>query len=428
MQMPASKSMSRPQQRSAGTGANRRTVRRRRVLYISGFDPRGASFYHRMLRDEAAKHAALTGEAMEVGARRTLSPLVQAWSIKSGADSAPVETTYEFLRWDDIVRAHWPRSTLRVWADTLHATWVYVRSGVTRAAFRTSFPIGVTMSIPALLILAQIILVAVAAVLFLSVLPPLLGWPWWSGLLPWAVAAVAVLALGRRVDAKFNAQWSGRIMAFTVRDARSRVAGFDERREAFARHLLTTIEAGGVDEILLVGHSLGTPLAASVLARALQHDPNLGRSGPPVTVLTLGQTMPMLSLMREADWFRRDLLTAGTAAEAGVDWIDFSAPPDGACFALVDPVKAANPDFRRPEGAPPCPKLLNARFAELIDPATYAKVKRDWIRLHFQYLMAADRVADYDYFRIVGGPLTLPDRYAGRESVSDYSRLRWFVK
>jgi hypothetical protein len=411
----------------AWSAASKRTVRQRRVLYISGFDPRGASFYHRMLRDEAAKHAAMTGEAIKVGPRRADSSLVQAWTIASESGAGQVETRYEFLRWDDIVRLHWPRRTLRVWADTLYATYVYIRSGVTRAAFRTSFPIGVTMSIPGLLILAQLVLIVAAAALFMLT-PLAFGLPWWGGILPWALAAAAILALGRRVDAKFNAYWSGRIMAFTVRDARSRVAGMDERREAFARHLVAAVAEGGADEILLVGHSLGTPLAISVLARALQHRPDLGRSGPAVALLTLGQTTPMLSLMHEADWFRRDLRIAGTAAEAGVAWIDFSAPPDGACFALVDPVTAGNPDFRRSEGAPPCPKLLNARFMELIDPATYAKVKRDWIRLHFQYLMAGDRVADYDYFRIIGGPLALADRYAGRESVTDFSRLRWFVK
>ena len=92
--------------------------------------------------------------------------------------------------------------------------------------------------------------------------------------------------------------------------------------------------------------------------------------------------------MPEAEWFRRHLRVAGSASAGGVAWLDFSAPPDGACFALVDPVIAAVPAYRRPEGAPPCPKILNARIMDLIDPATYAKVKRDWIRVHFQYLMA----------------------------------------
>ena len=348
--------------------------------------------------------------------------------MTSGPGSDPVETVYEFLRWDDIVREHWPRRTLRVWADTLFATWVYFRSGVVRAAFRTSFPIGVTMCVPSLMIVGQLLLIALSAVLFMAVLAPAFGLPAWAGALPAAAAAALILFLGRRVDAKFNANWSGRIMAFTVKDARSRVAGFDARREAFARHLIAAAERGEDDEILLVGHSLGTPLAISVLAVALRIAPDLGRQKPRVALLTLGQTTPMLSLMPEAEWFRQDLRVAGSASAAGVAWLDFSAPPDGACFALVDPVLAAVPGYERPAGAPPSPKILNARIMELIDPATYAKVKRDWIRVHFQYLMAGDRLGEYDYFRIVSGPLFLEDRYAGRQSVADYSRLRLFAR
>jgi hypothetical protein len=213
-----------------------------------------------------------------------------------------------------------------------------------------------------------------------------------------------------------------------VKDARSRVPGFDQRREAFARHLIAAAERDEDDEILLVGHSLGTPLAISVLAGALRLEPDLGRRRPRVALLTLGQTTPMLSLMPEAEWFRDDLRVAGSAGAAGIAWLDFSAPPDGACFALVDPVLAAVPGYERPAGAPPSPKILNARIMELIDPATYARVKRDWIRVHFQYLMAGDRLGDYDYFRIISGPLYLEDRYAGRQSVADYSRLRLFKR
>lgn len=381
-----------------------------------------------MLRDEAAKHAAMTGEPIGVGPRRTVSPLVQAWTIAAGPPEDRVETIYEFLRWDDIIRAHWPRNFPRVWAESLAATWVYINSGVTRAAFRTSFPIGVTMHLPSLLILAQLLLIALGAALCIGVLSPALELPWWTGLGPTLVAAAAIVTLARRVDNKINAHWSGRIMAFTVRDARSQVANIDARRETMADYFVSAVKEGRDDEILLVGHSLGTPLAVSVLALALERDPDLGRHGPAVALLTLGQTTPMLSLMPEAEWFRRHLRISGTASDSGVDWIDFAAPIDGACFALVDPVSVANPDFRRREGAKPCPKLLNARFMDLIDPATYAKVKRDWIRLHFQYLMTGDRLGDYDYFRIICGPLSLEDRYASRESVSDYSRLRLFAR
>jgi hypothetical protein len=55
-------------------------------------------------------------------------------------------------------------------------------------------------------------------------------------------------------------------------------------------------------------------------------------------------------------------------------------------------------------------------------------VKRDWTRMHFQYLMAGDRLGRYDYFKIIAGPLRLQDRYADSDSIKDYSGLRMFSR
>jgi pimeloyl-ACP methyl ester carboxylesterase len=420
--------MDRANQRESPAHREERRVHRRRVLYISGFDPRGAAHYHRFLRDEAAKHVALTGEPIDIGPRRTISPLVQAWTVSAGSAADRVETEYEFLRWDDIVRKYWPRGSLRMWGTCVYATWTYLRAGVTAAAFRASYPIGITTIIPGGFILGQVLLIALAGGLFLGLVPAFSGLPWWSGIIPVAAAAAGTVIAGRSIEKTFQVFWSGRIGAFTIIDARRQVEDIDARRDAFADRLLAALESGQDDEILLVGHSLGTPLAVSALALALERNPDLGRSWPAVSLLTIGPTTPMLSLMPEAEWFRRHLRIAGAAAAAGVSWTEFSAPPDGACFALIDPVVLPNPGYVRPEGSPPCPRIFNARFMELMDPATYAEVKRDWTRMHFQYLMAGDRLGRYDYFKIIAGPLRLQDRYADSDSIKDYSGLRMFSR
>ncbi|HWT29407.1 MAG TPA: hypothetical protein VN240_00090, partial [Propylenella sp.] len=350
------------------------------------------------------------------------------WTISSGAGPDHVDTFYEFLRWDDIVREHGPRGALRMWITCFYATWTYIRAGVTAAAFHTSFPIGITTIIPGSFVLAQLLIMAAAFGLFLGLLPALSALPWWIGVPPAGAAALATIVLGRRIERTFQVFWSGRIGAFTIVDARGQVKGMDARRTAFAERLLAAVAAGEEDEILVVGHSLGTPLAVSTVALAVERNPGLGRRGPAVSLLTIGPTTPMLSLMPEAEWFRRHLRISGGACAAGICWTEFSAPPDGACFALIDPVILPNPGYVRPQGSPPCPKILNARFMELMDRATYAQAKRDWTRIHFQYLMAGDRLGRYDYFKIIAGPLRLEDRYADSESVTDYARLRMFAR
>ena len=46
--------------------------------------------------------------------------------------------------------------------------------------------------------------------------------------------------------------------------------------------------------------------------------------------------------------------------------------------------------------------------------AGWQLLRRQYFRLHFQYMCAFDRPGHYDYFQITAGPVTLGARYAGR--------------
>ena len=48
----------------------------------------------------------------------------------------------------------------------------------------------------------------------------------------------------------------------------------------------------------------------------------------------------------------------------------------------------------------------------MFPPESYAIIKKDLFRVHFQYIMAADVMMDYEYFAITAGPLKLASRYA----------------
>ena len=55
--------------------------------------------------------------------------------------------------------------------------------------------------------------------------------------------------------------------------------------------------------------------------------------------------------------------------------------------------------------------------------AAYRRLKRDKFNLHFQYLMAGERVTDYDYFAITAGSRYLAQRYTQQPSVDTYRDL-----
>src|SRR5258707_4388218 len=59
----------------------------------------------------------------------------------------------------------------------------------------------------------------------------------------------------------------------------------DARLDRFAETLLARAREGAVDEIVVVGHSLGSMLVLDVLVRALARDAEFGRPGAAICVL-----------------------------------------------------------------------------------------------------------------------------------------------
>ena len=163
-----------------------------------------------------------------------------------------------------------------------------------------------------------------------------------------------------------------------------------------------------VDEVLIVGHSSGAHLAVTALAEVLRADRDAG--GPKISFLTLGQVIPMLSFLPEAKELRRDLNQLSQSRE--ISWIDVSAPGDGGCFALADPVHVTG--VAPPEQDKHWPKVISAAYSKHMSQEALAKTKWRFFRRHIQYLCAFEKPGSYDYFQITAGPLTLNDRFAWR--------------
>lgn len=396
-------------------------VARRCVYYISGFDPKGAAHYHALYRDEAAKQSKASGFAPVVGPRKRLASGNAAWSISASVDGGQVETHYEFLRWDDIVRDHWPRSDVRLWWDTVVTTAKNLRYGSLWRMFKTAWPPVVVLVVPFLVICAVVLglpMLGVAVYLQLR----LAGAETLVAGLTCAVVMAAGLVAAWILERRYSMAWLMRSYAFTTRQAEGNVPALDARLDQHAQVLRDRAAAGIDDEILVVGHSSGAIMAASVIARASVLDPQLALYGPRISMLTLGQWLPLLGTLPPAVAFRNELIELSRMP--GLDWIDFSAPSDGCCFALVDPLQACGLEVENRQLGRP--KLLSPKFQHMFEAAEYAAMRRNRFRTHFQYLMAAQKPVKYDYFAITAGPLTLAERFRDEPGVVDYSDLRPF--
>lgn len=385
-------------------------VKRRHVFYLSGYDPRGPSHYHGLYRDEAPKQTPLNGLAIEVGPRRKTGETEYSWVLRT----AVTKTTYSFLRYDDIMRARWAKTNWGVLLEILRYFGLFLRRGVFARVMRISWPMFLTIAYAPALVLFAIILAVMA----------LVAANWFAGLLAGFAAFMAVFALAimlrQPLEERINAFWLARILSFVSDQGAGATPEIERRMDDWAQRIAALMKTGAVDEILLAGHSIGSQLVISIAARVVKAFGGALPKTPQLSILTLGQTIPLQSLQPKAAPFREEIETVITAPH--LEWIDVSAPIDSACFPLSDPVAASG--LKQPDPTNPRPKLLNARFAKLFRPESYAVLRRQFQRAHFQYLMACEIAGDYDYFLITAGDMTLGDRFRRLKSVEGFNRFR----
>jgi len=93
---------------------------------VSGFDPRGVAAYHRMYSEESQKQAALSGVSVKVGQRKREGARASTWRVERAADGDTVETTFEFMHWDDITRTHWHAGYARLYGLAFKTYWYWI--------------------------------------------------------------------------------------------------------------------------------------------------------------------------------------------------------------------------------------------------------------------------------------------------------------
>ncbi len=393
-----------------------RRVSRRHVFYLSGFDPLGPSRYHGIYAAEALKQSRVNGVPLEVSRRHNEGKTVSWWQVQALIAGEAIQTRYEFLRWDDIVRTQWPRSRWAQALQTLSTTWHYLRTGALRRQWAV-YPVGASIcAMPSAVLVGLLVWTAGSAVLVWRLAA---AWGAAMTVLPWMLGMAAAMGVAHWLERRLQLAWLMRSYTFTVQFALGKVPEMEARLAAFGRRIADVIDQSEVDEVLVVGHSSGTMMAVSAVARALDHVPQRRGDGPALSLMTLGHCIPVLSTLNEASGFRDDLHRVANARRW--TWLDFTAPADGCSFVLTDPTKGCED---MPGASQDRPKLLSPRFATMFSSADYRLIVRDKMRYHFQYLMSTGKPGVYDYFDITAGALTLAQRFSDMHSLTDFHAKR----
>ncbi len=388
-------------------------VRRRRVFYIPGYDPFPPRRYRELYRKQATEQARISGYDIAVGPQQRGSGF--GWQVTAQIEGQPVEADIEVLVWSDIVQSSRPPSILQTYLDLLRTAWIYISTGALFRLMRLRKGPVIAALYPVFALIGQALLAALlvylsvrmAGSLALRTSGPLAET---AGIAIGALAGIwlawQLLRWFQNHDNRFFAYYLMHDFAYSAAGYGAYPPELEARLTAFRKTIASAL-GEDVDEVLLVGHSSGAHLGISILADMLRAG-ELRDDGPTLAFLSLGHVVPMVSFLPKADRLRGDLRIVSTATN--IAWVDVTAPGDGCCFALCDPVAVSGQATSEKCG----PLVFSAAFTQSLTAEKLKALRWRFFRLHFQYLCAFDQPKDYDYFQITAGPLRLADRYKDR--------------
>lgn len=381
-------------------------IKKRETFYLSGYDPRGVRYYYNLYKKESKEQEKISGLKIEVGSRQKRDTHIYSWEIHSHREKqkSTTYTTYHFLGYDDLIRERWDKSSLGILRDM----WFYIKTYIFTGVLFSLSKASPKQFSPLIFPVAYLFL-AMAISLFMSITI----FKWLVMFMPLSVGLLTVLGLFFslmqlliRLGEKTTAFWLLRIYVFSGKYVLEERKSLDERIDYFAQYIakhINTMEKNGIDEVLIVAHSVGTILLIPIVAKALEKSNVSLKKMQSVSILTLGECIPLVSFLEEAKVFKTQMQSI--LAYKNFTWFDYTAPVDGACFPLVDYYQHAGIAKSESQG----PIYLSPRFHLLYEKENYAILKRKKFLLHFLYIMSTDTAGVYDFFKMTAGEQHLKD-------------------
>ncbi|HMA75642.1 MAG TPA: hypothetical protein VKP67_29760, partial [Xanthobacteraceae bacterium] len=234
-----------------------------------------------------------------------------------------VLTSFELLDWSDIVRGELKRPAGRRLWEGLATFADIIASGTAWRYFTANWRYGMFFLVPFVnvLLFAAVALAAgggiatIVTAAFESTIP---------GIAAGTLATVLLFAALMRWPGERWRVDQGLADWIFARDYMlRRHPEMEARVKSFVARVLACARRADVDEIIVAGHSFGATIAVDVLARVFDCDPELGRHGPKLCLLTIGATIPKIALHPKGEWLREK--TRRLAAESSLAWAEYQA-------------------------------------------------------------------------------------------------------
>ncbi|KQW28674.1 hypothetical protein ASE36_09235 [Rhizobium sp. Root274] len=380
------------------TEGSQASVARRAVFLVGGYERNDSAGFFRRIGREMARFSACWGivARMEEPQQAPDGIAATARVTYQGSDG-DCTTDLTFLSFDDLVKRDGARAfAQRLWVY-LVSFMDYIASGTMFRFFQTNWRFALYFLYPA------VALLAFAGIGYLVYrLVSVTGF-WGSGILGVLLGMVAAYAVGRSIGRRYFVFHLMDLWSFSREHLRCRRPDMDQRLDAWSRLIETRLKERAYDEVLLVGHSTGGALildVAHLLAERLRGE------GRPVdfTLLTVGSTSLKVCLHPAAKRARSRL--EGLAAYPGLRWTEFQALTDIINFYKCDPYQLAGLTHQR---ADLFPRMFQVRFRDMLVKESYKRIKRNFFRVHYQFISANSRRYFYDFFLICCGTRRLEE-------------------
>lgn len=381
------------------TAAAPTIVRRRRVYLFGGYEHVPAAIQYRRLVRELGRAAATWSMRAEAGPP-TISRggTVHGWTIRSRGPNWQVETDFRYCAWDDLIATDFARPDWKAVPLGIAALLDVLVTGTAFRYFRHNWRYGLFYAYP-----LAIVALAVAFAWLAAGIPQEMGvaLPWMARLpLALAVFWLVLRWPGDRLLARYMLNdWT-----FAVGVARGWRRDYRDRIATLADELAAGIGDAQADEVVIVGHSLGAVLAIESLAGALARRPGLVAAAPPLSLMTVGSSLLKVGLHPSARGLRAAV--RAVLETPGLAWLDCTSLVDVLNFYRCDPDRALGLGVGR------SPVLRTVKMRAMLAEASYARFKRNFLRLHRQFVMGNERRYHYDFFMACCGPMPMAGRIA----------------
>lgn len=392
-------------------------ITRRSVIYVSGYDPQGPEGYYSLFGSQLKRACALWHTKFILGPLAIESADIASWTITMGGPNWQVITRYDFIRQENFINANCAEPIIQQIFRAVRWMLNDLATGTTFRVFRANWQFGMHHLVLQLLLLSWIAASVAAGVLAGYIAGHNLGMARSIEIgISVAIAFTIFMALrplaNRWLVIRVNNHWP-----YLREFGRGQASCFDRPIEIGAARLKDLVNSNDADEVVIIGHSGGAPLAQCMLARALELDHDLGLRGPRIVVLAIGSITPAVAFHPRALKMRE--IIRRLAVEPSITWIECQSRKDALNFWGFDPVSGVGIEL----GPERCnPLVWQLRFRDMLSPEFYRKLRWKLFRLHFQYIMANHVRAPYDYFMLIGGPVPIIEwAKRQREAIAEFA-------